>query len=69
VSGATKTATLTIIDQAGPAAFPANVVIDANQPGRRLLHSISGPLKCSATQKSSGSSESRGWRWSERVAP
>jgi sugar lactone lactonase YvrE len=33
VSGATSTATLTIMDQAGLANFPANVIINANQPG------------------------------------
>ncbi len=33
VSGSTSTATLTIMDQASLASFPANIVIDATQPG------------------------------------
>ncbi len=33
VSGATSTATLTIMDQASLAGFPVNIVIDATQPG------------------------------------
>lgn len=51
VSGATSTATLTIMDQSGLANYPVNVVIDATQPGNNNYADATPASETIALQK------------------